>query len=415
MKKLRLVILSIVSMTLASCSMQEPEIPEEQKETVTVTENYISVQDALANAKRQFCILYGEKYTRFGECVESIETKGLCKSSRSEAPDSLYGYYLVNYKDEQGFALLSADKRRRPVLALSNIGELHFSDTLHNEGINWYLNEALPQFDYAAGIPTKPGGPIIQPDTTVHEINPWINDHGKKVYSEPLLAKKGFPKFHQNSPYNKYCFTSYGNQAVVGCLPLAVGTVMGYYKWPNAYKTYSFNWSAMYSNFSHDSWSRLFERLGSSELLHSIYGESATASGDGWILYTFATMGYKSAKLKNFSCSDLNAELTDGNPVICLGRAKVNNTNRDLGHAWIIDGGYMTWNHMGDTNFYPDGLVEEYFYHCVWGWNGISDGYFLLEYNTLGGKPYKADGTYYNVACNVYENLRLVSGYRPDK
>lgn len=414
MKKKQFVALSIFSLTLASCAMHEPEIPGEQTQDFTGNENFISIQEALDNAQDQFSVLYGNKSTRSGAIVESIENKGICKSSRSEE-DSIYGYYLVNYKNQQGFALLSADKRRRPVLALSNTGNLHFSDTLQNDGLNWYMNEALPQFDYEIDLPTMPNRPIIGIDTTIHAKDPWLNDAGKKVYSEPLLAKKGFPKFHQKAPYNKYCFTANGKQAVVGCLPLAVGTVMGYYQWPNSYKTYSFNWSAMYSNFNQDSWSRLFERLGSSVLLHSTYGVDATSAGESWILYTFATMGYKSTSLNDFSSITLDAELEAGNPVICLGRYKDSTTKKDVGHAWIIDGGYMRWHHMGDTNIYPDGLVQDYFYHCIWGWNGISDGYFLLKYGKLGGKPDTADGTYYNVACDVYGNLRLVYGYRPNK
>lgn len=39
MKKKNLVVVSIVSMTLASCAMHEPEIPAEQTQDVTGNEN----------------------------------------------------------------------------------------------------------------------------------------------------------------------------------------------------------------------------------------------------------------------------------------------------------------------------------------------------------------------------------------
>ena len=412
MRKKFIVSTGIAGLILTSCAMQEPEIPV--KEQATRSENFITIDEALANARNQFSIAYGEKPTRAGKNVESIEIKNPRKLTRSDGNDTIYGYYLVNYKDGKGFALLSADKRRSPVLALSDKGEMHFRDTLFNEGLNWYINEALPQFDYAITIPTGPGNPPVQMDSTLYPFNPWVNKSGKEVFSEPLIAKNGLPKFHQKSPYNKYCFTFDGQQAVVGCVPLAVGTIMGYYKWPASYKNYTFDWTAMYSNFYHDSWSRLFEVLGSSELIRANYGKDATGAGTEWVPYTFATMRYKGTNIKDFSSYTLQEELKSSNPVICLGSARVDNTGKDIGHAWIIDGGYKTWNNMAVTDN-PDGIVTYYYYHCVWGWNGISDGYFLLKSGELGGRPDSPDGPYYDVACNVYRNLSLVYGFRPNK
>ena len=37
----------------------------------------------------------------------------------------------------------------------------------------------------------------------------------------------------QKSPYNKFCFTSNGSQAVTGCVPTAYAILMHYHKWPD--------------------------------------------------------------------------------------------------------------------------------------------------------------------------------------
>lgn len=155
MKKKLIASASIAGLILSSCAMQEPETPVKE-EQATRSENFITVEEALANAREHFSIAYGKKSTRTDKSVESIEIKMLNKATRSDSNDSIYGYYLVNYKDGNGFALLSADKRRSPVLALSDRGEMHFKDTLQNKGLSWYLNDALSQFDYAVRIPFEP-------------------------------------------------------------------------------------------------------------------------------------------------------------------------------------------------------------------------------------------------------------------
>jgi hypothetical protein len=148
--------------------------------------------------------------------------------------------------------MLSADRRRPAVLALSDEGSMHLSDTTYNDGLNWYINEALSSF----------GSTIVKPDTTIHSTypnEPYTTT--TTVYSERLLT--GFlSTFSQRYPYNIYCYTDSAEQAVVGCTPLAVGTVMGYYKWPESYESYTFDWTSMYSSSMNTMWARLFEILG---------------------------------------------------------------------------------------------------------------------------------------------------------
>lgn len=395
-------LLLIVAITLNSCSdndlTPEPEVPSQHN----LDSNLISLDEALQNAENHFKNFFTN--TRSSKSVKSVEIKGCL--TRSAENSALYGYYLVNYGEDNGFALLSADRRRRPVIAISNNGAMHFSDTLYNIGLRWYLKDALERIDSLAMTEGfEVGGKPGLDSTYYAELEPWINQSGKKVHSEPLL--KSLTKFHQGSPYNKYCFTSSGEQAVVGCTALAAGTVMGYNKWPLSYRGYTFNWGAMYSNFRHDNWSRLFEVIGRAENLYSNYGTTSTSASPSRIPLTFTNMGYKNCKGASFSSSIVDSELEAAQPVICSGYIQSG------GHTWVIDGGYTTWTNQVVTE--TPGLYYETYYHCVWGWGGSSDGYFLYEYGKLGGHPTNGDLYPYIIDCDVYSSLYINYGQRPNK
>ena len=61
--------------------------------------------------------------------------------------------YLVNYADDAGFALLSADSRLRPIYAISDEGSMSFSDTTYNKGL------AL----FARGVEAEIRGIVVPP------------------------------------------------------------------------------------------------------------------------------------------------------------------------------------------------------------------------------------------------------------
>lgn len=63
--------------------------------------------------------------------------------TRGSEGNGLSGYYFVNF-EEGGFRILSADCRRPPLIGHGEEGELHLADTLSNPGLNWYVNNCLP-------------------------------------------------------------------------------------------------------------------------------------------------------------------------------------------------------------------------------------------------------------------------------
>lgn len=367
---------AVMAFCMSSCNSDEPALNVSDTEHVSDS-NFISLDEALMNANSAFKAMLGKN--RAATRSEINAELFMPRKTRANQ-EGLYGYYIVNYGEDEGFALLSADKRRTPVFALSENGSMHLADTSSNKGLNWYLNDYL-----AAGF--NPGLPTI-PDSVVN-YDPYSLGT-RTYYCEPLL--KGFlSKFHQKTPYNKYCPIIDKTRALTGCIPLSVGTIVGYYNKPDTIKPdssskkYILNWEKMNKSSSNNGWPRLFEVLGRKSFLNATYGTDNTTSYISLVPGTFFKLGYAYAALLEFNTRDMEEELRAHRPVI------LNGIYPDVegGHIWIADGGFI-WELKLYAN---DILVQdrtEYFYHMVWGDGGRANGYFIYE-TLIGGKPYIPD------------------------
>jgi hypothetical protein len=150
--------------------------------------------------------------------------------------------------------------------------------------------------------------------------------------------------------------------------------------------------------------------LGLPENLDASYGTRATGVYPNRIPIAMSNMGYKNATFtSSFSREILDSELKNSNPVLIGGYTS------DDGHRFIIDGGYYTIKPESVT-LGSEETVYKYYYHCIWGWGGRANGYFLLDTDTpsIGGTPTIADdGT--TGSSPVWKNLNMVYGYSPDK
>lgn len=165
-----LAILTFMSVA-TSCSEDKDLSPANATVTVMRSENFIALQDALNNADAVFNAMR-KGSTRAAKKVETVEV--LFSKTRSSDGDEMNGFYVVNYEDNAGFALLSADNRRPAVYAISDAGSLHLSDTIQNKSLSLYLNEFLPYISTptTSGIgPVLPPGPIADSATVEYEFD----------------------------------------------------------------------------------------------------------------------------------------------------------------------------------------------------------------------------------------------------
>lgn len=391
--------IAALAIMTTSCSSDD-QLTVQQPEVQGVDQNYISLDEALKNAENAFANMLGKerKTTRAG-----LSTEIFMPAKTRSSEESRYGFYVINYGNDEGFALLSADRRRSPVYALSESGSMHLSDSIENPGLSWYLNNHLPSLE-AIGIHRPPTGL----DSLIQQEDPYLRGV-KENYIKPMITEFR-SKFHQKAPYNKYCFTRNNKIAYVGCGPLAMGTIVSFYKWPTVIESYTMDWTSMYQQQYHDSWARLFEILGRPKYLFANYGAIEESKGTGVSEYDFIkafnNLGYIGAKKTDFNIGDLQSELNSNNPVFVYG------SRTGGAHVWVIDGGYYMAYRV-PTLDNPSNLEKEYYYHVLWGWGGSANGFFLYK-STLGGNPVNPDPET-SGSANVYGNLGIVYGYRPNK
>ena len=407
-RMIRLLSLFAAAFAFVSCDSEQGIKLEKGNDNT----NLVSIEEAMANADAMYSKVYGG--TRSGRKPSGV-IRFKSRITRGEGHAGSEGYYIVNYA-EGGFSLLSADRRdMNRVYAISDEGALHLNDTVENPGLSLYINEILPSLTSNAIIgPLDPNMPI----DSLMPIDPGWSYY--KKHSDPMLT--GFmARFHQVSPYNHYCNTGapdYKPQ-YVGCVPLSVGTVMGYHKWPQSLEGYAFDWDTMHRSPNDLRWARLFKILGGREYTNVSYGIVGESNGTSLperriskaFADAFTKANYTGGHVGSFSSATINQELENKFPVICIG---ISVKYRTIGHAWIIDGGYTT-----GTLEFPvtpgDEKKEVYrsYYHCVWGECGLYNGYYLYS-GTLGGKVETGDSGYL-IPAEEYKDLRICYGYRPDR
>lgn len=200
---------------LASCSDDKLAELSQINDNNSCQENFIPLDEAIKTAEVEFSKIYE---TRSSNSLRVANYEYLYPKTKSEDSEELYGFYVVNFDDNSGFALLSADRRREELYGISNEGSLHLSDTLFNVGLKCYLNTIRNDSIIFRPFNPNPGVVIPKESVTVHG---------------PLL--QGFmSKFHQSYPYNKYCPMIDGKYTLAGCVPVAVSTVMGFHQWPKS-------------------------------------------------------------------------------------------------------------------------------------------------------------------------------------
>ena len=277
-------------------------------------------------------------------------------------------YYVFNSEVKgQGYVIVAGDDRAPAVLGYSDHG------TFDNNDVPEALQELLES--YTDQIAELDNGAQKAPVLSVgHPIRPLVTAN-----------------WTQGNPYNILLpILSTGKHAVVGCVATALAQVMYYWKWParptQAIPAYTsstlsiympelppvdFNWNAMQDTYETDDTTSVAALAAATLSLYCAqsvemnFKTSSSAAATVRIPLAISHyFGYKpsahSLSRGNYSSQQwadiLYAELAAGRPVILSG-AKASG-----GHAFVCDG------YGGDGMF-----------HINWGWNGQSNGYFLLN------------------------------------
>lgn len=231
---------------LASCSQENiPISPTEFNETPS-NPYRITLKEALKTADNLMSRIEGGKTRSSFRTVNDVRTMTLPKTRGDVNPIDT-AFYIVNYADNKGFAVLSADKRLDPVYAISERGSLHESDTIDNPALGVFFRQMR-----SAGIPPfAPNDSTINSTITGGENADWedpddtfwqpgFSDNGNKYgpIIPPAVRTVDLPKLVE--------FNMEGvDSTYIDSNTYIAYLMMSTYCWPESYNGHRYNWLAI--------------------------------------------------------------------------------------------------------------------------------------------------------------------------
>lgn len=300
------------------------------------------------------------------KCVISCRGRGVA--------DTLM--YVVNYCNDQGFALIPCNTNLDPLLAVTESGHYYPSEDCTNPGLSYFMDLAT---EYVQN-PKR----VIRPGENYEEI--------RRVYvnGDTVLPRLSV-QWGQRGIYGQYCPNS-----IAGCNNTAVAMVMSYFEFPSRMKLsymgsssdYILNWANIKCHKSGTVEDNCSAQSPHSDIAHimreigyrsgSVYESGATSTSPSSTRQTMKDFGFDVSGFKDYSELCIRKNIGDG-IVIMSGY------NEAGGHTWVVDGykykhtlvvdyikreGEFLEQEVSSYNY------DEMFNHIDWGWNGLHNGYF---------------------------------------
>lgn len=406
----KLLFAALAAFGLWACSSQEePQLPV-QDEGMPETE-FASVirtpEEAKACAINAFSRFYG-----MSRAIMPIKDVRCVKSktgSRSAISDTLY--YIVNTENNDGYAIIAANREVEPVLAVTESGNIEDPGNVENPGLAMYLDDMADCLSHTLDYEFKRDDSLttIRP---MYPIDPFTETRTTTSTSETISEPRAPYKWGQDFPEGYY----FPNK-IAGCSNIASVLAMSYFEEPKQYpinrKMETIDWATIKSHkisgyvFSEDNCGSGIDAPAHKALAHLCWGiseqnrcsykETETSTSISNVRKMFVN------SIPTLSVSDIiegrpKAQDYSKNSIILMRAAFTDITGKDRGHEFIIDG-YLTksstttvaqrklgekfWTVISQSTTYS------YYNHINWGWNGLDNGYFYYsEYDTGAAERY---------------------------
>lgn len=387
-----------VLLLLFSCSENELESAIDNDTSKNEISNKVTPEEA-QNAVLDFLdAMNNESQTRGSDCIQykkianvkalrrsTIQTRSGEEESIPASLDTLM--YVVNFSDDNGFALVAADKRTDPIYAIIDEGNYDFEkvEKEENEGFLSFL-------DYAIATELE--------DIKNEKYNLSTRGITKKGWNittqYPALLNT---KWSQNEPYSSFC-----PNKLAGCTAIATAQILSYYQtigkvswsYNGTGGSATLNWPRIITDCKkyNGCLSKTSTPQSSNEIAHLVrylgmtfgakYNKGATSVGEGKAVdWMNKWGGLKASKLKGYNEDNIINAIKNNNIVYARGNSgkkkflgiRIKYTG---GHAWIYDG------YISATK---DGKLQNLI-HCNWGWGSYKghNGYYLSKvFNTNVG------------------------------
>lgn len=388
----------LTALMLVSCSMNHDEVVVAMKATQSTK---ISKEQALKNLYSELKFI--DEGTRADGTLREVKSikplvGAVTRSGNALDNDLLY---IVEFGEGQGSAVVAADTRLEPVIAVLDSDVLTAEDFANDdmEDISAYMASMIE--DYAEGaISVNSLGLLPAPGHTVVDTIYNVN-------VPPMLKTK----WGQGSPYNDLCIKDDGTAVSAGCGAIAVGQFLYYHRNPDVINGYTVNWHLLAgceyeepepgefpggtigggsigggqiifdpNALSNREVARFVYNIGTGIGIN--YSAGQTGANTLVILDFLQDVGYD-CTYEDYSCNDIKNIVRYNKPVLMAGQSVTG-----AGHIWIVDGwkDYIIRTTTASEIDGPVGSVtpeytitNEYFdrIHCNFGWKGRCDGYYI--------------------------------------
>ena len=396
MKKVTYAIL--IAIVLASCSSNEQEYIEKKRVSPTVeTPSFKTTVEEASEIALDFANKMEAKSNTRVIKKKSVANVEALRASSVQTRSSINTmgidtlFYIVNFADSSGFAIVSADKRTDPLYAIIDEGNYNIKelDKEDNAGFLQFLDRAISkELDDIRNYHGKEQTRTIY----IWEFNLWeITD-----YVAPILKTKWGQGSGNPNSYGRYC-----PNKITGCVITAAAQILAHYGTPRSVGVSDDNnpagitvlhWDRILADSeanggrldpdktpeSMNEIAHLCRCLG--ELLDADYSDpNQTGVKSSKFIKWLPKVGLHATKLRYYNEEDIIQTIKEGQPVFGRGnqgyKDKIFWTEYTGGHAWIYDG-YLVYSWGIDPK---DKEKTALFIHCNWGWNGFRNGYYLSE------------------------------------
>lgn len=388
----------LCTVMLTSCNAErEIEALQEKEEMLSHFKQERLTEDQILQRAADALSMIDKAKTRSERKVKSIEPIEGAGLTRSNSAPS---FYVVNYENDGGFAIVNALKAGNPVYAFSDEGSLNISDTIYNRGLARYLKSLSTNSEMRelGADPNPPSGP----DSIVTEVI--------KTIREPLLSQSVQDWDQRNYPVN-------GNGSVIeaNCVATTCAQIMSFYEWPKKYDGITLDWAGIKNGTNPSQIRWLIEQLEHSKNLNVFQGGCYP---EETLDRTLVNFGYnKAGNWLYASSNSITNNMYVNNerrPVFCqivIGRLPDGRVGSY--HVFCCDGFISLLSRSYPSNM-PEmcSVYEQTYLHVVWGYGRNANGYFLWDNKTLGGEAYQWD-TLTPEKWGPYSGLRFITGMTP--
>ena len=303
-------------------------------------------------------------------------------------------YYIYNV--ENGFVIVSADTRVRPILGYSTEGVFNPAD------VPFGMQELLDSYtDEIEAIVAN----VAEPDAQLQAQWQALMDgsyepqRGGRSVSALLDNETGINNWQQNNGYNYYCpadASGPGGHCYMGCCALSMGQIIHYWEYPTqgtGAHSYECNHSTSL-NGQYGDYGTLSVNFGNTTYNYAIMPNNLNSSTPSNQILAIAKllyhcgvsieMWYGNQGSMGFHTDIANALETYFGYDECMtvwkdsysgDWANLLKSDLDLGRPII----YCAYASEGGHEFVCDGYDDSDYFHFNMGWGGVYNGYYAID------------------------------------